>query len=218
MSNSRLEQLLSTMQTLFFKQIGTKITTNALKSIMDLLFVLFEKIGSKFPVLSDLYLRLYQDIVHKEITLAQITSHDRVLVIGSGALPATPVLIAQNTSAPTHSIDKDCGAVKKAAEFVKNIHLEQILTIECADGLTYPIDQFTVIIVLYGVKHPAKMLRHLSDRINTDTRIIYRTITDSQGRVTDKTLNLSDYFKIKAQVHTETLGSFDSFLLTKKQS
>jgi precorrin-6B methylase 2 len=216
MSNSLLERLLSTLQTLVFKQVGKKITTNSLKNLMDPLFIIFEKAGCKFEVISEIYLKLYQEIVIKEITMAQISPQDRVLVIGSGSLPATPVLIAQNTHAQIVSIDKDSTAVNKAAHYVKSHHLEQTLTIECADGLTYPLEQFTIVFVLYGVKKPAEMLRSIADRINQNTKVIYRAITDSQGRVTDKTLQLTTYFTNKDQVHSETLGSFDSFLLTKK--
>lgn len=216
MSNSMLERLFSTLQTLIFKQVGKKITTNSLKNLMDSLFIIFEKVGCKFEVISEIYLKLYLEIVLKEVTMAQISSQDRVLVIGSGSLPATPVLIAQNTHAQIISIDKDSTAVKQATHYVKSHHLEQTLTIECADGLTYPLEQFTIIVVLYGVKKPAEMLRSIAGRINQNTKVIYRAITDSQGRITDKTLQLMTYFTIKDQVHSETLGSFDSFLLTKK--
>lgn len=216
MPTSMLERLFSTLQNLIFKQVGKKITTNALKNIMDLFFIVFEKVGCKFEVISDIYLKLYQEIVTEEIAMTQITSQDKVLVIGSGSLPATPVLIARNTHAHTTTIDKDCNAVKEAVLYVKNHHLEKILSIECADGFTYPLERFTVIVVLYGVKHPAELLNQLAGRISQNTKVIYRTITNPQGGITDKTLDLSGYFTIKDHVHTETLGSFDSFLLTKK--
>jgi hypothetical protein len=208
MSTSILERLFSILQKIIFKQIGKKIPTNALKNIMDLFFMLFEKVGCKFEVISEIYLKLYQEIVIKEIIMAQISDQDRVLVIGSGSLPATPVIIAQNTHAQTISIDKDCTAVKEAMHYVTAHHLEQTLSIQYANGLTYPVDQFTVIVVLY--------FSHLADHIDQKTRIIYRTITDTHGRIKDKTLDISQYFLIKNQTHTETLGSLDSFLLMKK--
>jgi uncharacterized membrane protein len=216
MSTSILERLFSILQKIIFKQIGKKIPTNALKNIMDLFFMLFEKVGCKFEVISEIYLKLYQEIVIKEIIMAQISDQDRVLVIGSGSLPATPVIIAQNTHAQTISIDKDCTAVKEAMHYVTAHHLEQTLSIQYANGLTNPVDQFTVIVVLYGVKQPTELFSHLADHIDQKTRIIYRTITDTHGRIKDKTLDISQYFLIKNQTHTETLGSLDSFLLMKK--
>jgi 2-polyprenyl-3-methyl-5-hydroxy-6-metoxy-1,4-benzoquinol methylase len=216
MSTPILEQLFFFLQNLVFKQIGGKIRTNHLKSIMDFVFILVEKIGCKFEVISEIYLKLYEDIVTKEITLAQISQKDRILVIGSGSLPVTPTLIVRNTHAQTVSIDIDPHAVKQAIHYVNSQNLEPLLKIEYADGFTYPIEQFNVIIVLYGVKHPAQMLRNLADRIDQNTKVIYRTITDTKGKILDKTLDLSQYFIIKEQVHTETLGSFDSFLIMKK--
>lgn len=216
MAASLLERLFTLFRVLIFEKIGRKITTNAFKNVMDLFFIVFEKVGCKFEVISNIYLKLYTEIVTKEVTMAQISSTDSVLVIGSGSLPATPVLIARGTKAKTTTIDKDCRAVKEAVQYVKNHHLEHILSIECADGFTYPLERFNVIVVLYGVKHPAELLNQLARRITYDTKVIYRTITDTQGQIKDKTLDLSAYFSIKDHVHTETLGSFDSFLLTKK--
>jgi tRNA A58 N-methylase Trm61 len=216
MSTSKLERLFLVLQDLIFKQIGKKIRTNALKTFMDLFFVLFEKVGCKFDIISDIYMRLYQEIVTKEITVAQISAQDHVLVIGSGSLPATPALIAQHTHAQTISIDKDWRAVKEATQYVKHHHLEDLLSIQCADGLTYPLEQFSIILVLYGVKKPAEMLHHLANNIDRNTRVLYRTITDSQGKIMDKTIDLSEEYHIKDHIHSETLGSFDSFLLMKK--
>jgi precorrin-6B methylase 2 len=216
MSQSRLKQVFSLLQTIVFKQIGNKIPTNSLKNLMDIAFILFEKIGSKFESISSLYLRLYEDIVLKELSIARLTKDDTVLVIGSGSLPATPVLIAQNTSTKIISIDKDPAAVTAATTYVKNHHLEDKLTIVYADALTYPMERYTVIFVLYGVKHPGEFLTSLALRIHPDTRVIFRTITDAQGKIADKTINLAVHFHVKEHVHTESLGSVDSFLLTKK--
>lgn len=211
-----LEQLFSFIQSIVFERIGSKIRTNALKTVMDYVFILFEKIGCKFKIISEIYLKLYEDIVTKEIALAQITQNDRILVIGSGSLPATPILIGRKTNAQIISIDKDEKAVKEATHYVRSENLDKTVTIECADGFTYPVERFTVIVVLYGVKHPAEILDHLADRIDQDTRVVYRTITDARGNIQDKTLHFSEHFIVRKQVHTETLGSFDSFLLMKK--
>ena len=216
MSTSPIERLFSILQKFIFKQIGNKLPTDALKNIMDLLFVMFEKVGCKFEVISEIYLKLYREIVIKEIAMAQISHRDRVLVIGSGSIPATSALIAQNVHVQVVSVDKDCTAVKEASHYVTTHHLEQTLSIQCADGLTYPVEQFTVIVVLYGVKQPAMILSNLASRINKNTRVIYRTITDAQGKIKDKTLDILQYFRIKDHIHSETLGSFDSFLLMKK--
>jgi precorrin-6B methylase 2 len=216
MPASALERLFSFFQKLIFQQIGNKLPTNALKNFMDFFFILFEKIGCKFPIISDIYLKLYHQIVTQEITMAQISQNDKVLVIGSGSLPATPVLIVQNTHAKTVSIDKDATAVREAAQYIAMHHLESKLTIQYADGLTYPVKDFTVVVILYGVKQPAMILQYLANHIDQHTRVVYRTITDNTGKITDKTIDLSQQYRIINRIHSQTLGSFDSFLLMKK--
>jgi hypothetical protein len=100
--------------------------------------------------------------------------------------------------------------------YINSHNLRQNLKIEYADGFNYPVEQFNVIIVLYGVRHPGEILCHIANQINHSTRVVYRTITNAYGEILDKTINISQYYYIKKQVHTETMGSFDSFLLMKK--
>jgi precorrin-6B methylase 2 len=216
MSTSTLEHLFSFLQTIVFKQIGNKMPTNALKGVMDIAFIVFEKVGCKFEIISSIYLKLYHDIVLKELSMACLTKDDRVLVIGSGSLPATPALIAQNAQVTIVSIDKDRTAVKNAVSYVKNHHLDSRLTIEYADVLQYSVERFTVVFVLYGVKRPQEVLVYLASHIHENTRVIFRAITDAQGKFEDQTIDILKHFSIKEKVHSETLGSFDSFLLMKK--
>ncbi len=218
MATSRLEQIFSFLQHLLFQQIGSKIRTNFLKNIMDSSFIIFEKIGSKFEVFATIYLNMYQEILQQEIALANISEHDRVLVIGSGSLPVTPILIVRNTDALTVAIDVDATAVKNATRYVQSKFLEKMIQIENADGQTYPVEQFNVIIIVYGVKNLKELLRHIASQMKQDTRVIFRTITDMQGKILDKSLDLSKYFVIKKQIRTEGIGSIDSFLLMKKES
>jgi precorrin-6B methylase 2 len=199
-----------------FKRAGKIFPTNSLKAVMDIGFVVFEKIGCKFDIISSLYLKFYQEIVTKELAIAQVHPSDHVLVIGSGALPATPVLLAKNTKATIVSIDHDKSAVAQATHYVKTHHLGRMLSIDHADGLHYPVERFNVIFVLYGVKEPELLLQYLAEHCHDATRIILRTITDEQGMITNKKINLTDHFLIRDKIQTDTLGSMTSFLLQKK--
>jgi precorrin-6B methylase 2 len=163
-----------------------------------------------------MYIKMYQEILTQEISLAQVSEHDKVLVIGSGSLPVTPTLIVRNTHAQTVAIDKDPIAVKDATQFVRSQKLEQLLKIEYANALTYPLEQFNIIFVLYGINHPAAMLQYLASHIDKNTKVIFRAITDTHGNILDRTLDLSRYFDIKNQIRTEGIGTIDSFLLMKK--
>jgi spermidine synthase len=216
MAHSTIERIFSFAQTVVFKHAGKKFSTHSLKSIMDVGFAVFEKVGCKFDVVSSLYLKFYQEIVAKELAMAHVHPSDHVLVIGSGSLPATPALLAMNTKAAVVSIDRDRTAVKQATRYVKSHRLRRNLSIDHADGLHYPVERFDVIFVLYGVKQPNLILEYLAEHCHDATRIILRAITDSRGVITDKRINLNHLFIIRDSIQTDTLGSMTSFLLQKK--
>jgi len=217
---------------IFYRQIGTKFRTDALKFFWDIFFVVLEKIGFKFDVISSNYIKLYDDIVEKEICMAKISSKDRILVIGCGSLPATTALIAMKTKAEITTIDTDLKAAHEASYFFKdtdlkaaheasyffkNLNLERQITVEHADGLKYPISKFDVIFVLYGVQQQKEILNYLAENMQDTTKIIFRTVCDTQGRLSNKSIDVSRLFLVKDHVSSEYLGSVDSLLLLKKR-
>lgn len=202
---------------IFYRQIGTKFRTDALKFFWDIFFVVLEKIGLKFDVISSNYIKLYDDIVEKEICMAKISSKDRILVIGCGSLPATTALIAMKTKAEITTIDIDSRAVHEASYFFKNLNLERQITVEHADGLKYPINKFDVIFVLYGVQQQKEILNYLAENMQDTTKIIFRTVCDTQGRLSNDSIDVSRLFLVKDHVSSEYLGSVDSLLLLKKR-
>ena len=195
-----------------FENIGKKMKPGSFKTVMDVGFRLFEKLSQKFSVLADIYLNMYSEIIEKEITLANISSTDRALVIGGGALPATPFLLAQRTQATIVSIDRDKKAVQQGKKFLTRYHLDKNITMMHADGQTYPVNSFTVIIIVYGVKHQPNVLRHIAETMNPTARVIYRTVLDENGK---SPLDISPYFTIKKSVRSEAFGYLDSLLLLK---
>ena len=216
MSHRPLAWLLSSLQKIAFEYIGSLVQTNSFKGFMDLLFIILEKVGSKFQVVSALYLDLYRDIVSKELALLQLSKNEKVLVIGGGSLPATPMLITMTTGARIDLIDKDPEAVATGQQFIQTYHLEGKLKVINANGLEYPMASYDVIIILYGVKQPEKVLEYIASQVSEKTRIILRVITDEQGTIGDKTLDVTKHFNIKGRVRSTTLGSFESLMLQKK--
>lgn len=202
---------------IFYRQIGTKFRTDVFKFFWDIFFVVLEKIGFKFDVISSNYIKLYDDIVEKEICMAKISSKDRILVIGCGSLPATTALIAMKTKAEITTIDTDLKAAHEASYFFKNLNLERQITVEHADGLKYPISKFDVIFVLYGVQQQKEILTYLAENMQDTTKIIFRTVCDTQGRLSNKSIDVSRLFLVKDRVSSEYLGSVDSLLLLKKR-
>lgn len=218
MAKRMLEKLFSLVQHIIFRQIGTKVQASSLKKLMDRLFVIFEKIGHKFDIISFNYLKMHDEIVEKEIKMADISSGDHILVIGCGSLPATSVLLAMKTKAIIVSIDNDHRAIKEASWYIKNHNLENRINLEHADGLSYPLKKFDLIFVLYGVKQQKEILNYLANNMEDKTRVIIRSTTDVCNKILGENTDLSRTFMIKDSVRSESLGSIDSFLLLKKNS
>jgi 2-polyprenyl-3-methyl-5-hydroxy-6-metoxy-1,4-benzoquinol methylase len=216
MSRNINERLFSFMRRLFFEDIGPKFRVGTLKNLMDILFVIFEKLCHNFDFISRYYLDIYQEIVGKEIKLAKISSKDNILVIGCGSLPTTSVLIAMKADVDIVAIDNDSKAVKEAINYTNKHHFENRIKVEHADGLFYSIEKFDVIFVLYGVKRQKELFRHLAKNMKNTARIIFRTAIDTNGQLTGEKIVLSNYFIVKDCIRSKSLGLVDSFLLFKK--
>lgn len=217
MSKRVIEKFFSFARRIFFEEVSPKFRVASLKIFMDFAYIIFEKFAYTFEIISSNYLELYNELVEKEIKMAQISSGDSVLVIGCGSLPATSVLIAMKTKANTFSIDCDLKAIRNASRFIRKLHLGNHMNINYADGISYPINNYDVIVVLYGIKQQKEMLKYLSHNMKDNTRVIYRTTQDALDKTVGGTTFLSELFVVKNCVNSEAFYSVDSYLLLKKK-
>ena len=201
---------------LIFDYIGKRFKVDSTKYFMDKFFVFFEKIAINFDVLSSVYLSIYEEIVRNEIDIAKITCKDRILVIGGGTLPITPVLYAKHTMAYIVSIDKDPRAVKYSKRFIKNNDMQSNISIELAEGEEYPINDFTLIVVVYGIRNAKNVLTYLSKKLDESIRLLFRTTYDYEKKSIIEDFELSEFFTVNTHIHSGSLGQVDTFLLTKK--
>ena len=107
----------------FFKRILPKLglffDIEKLKKIVDLSYIIIERLSLAFPMVADDYLAFYEELVEGEIRLANITQADKVLNIGSGPIPATSILLDRKTGASITCIDIDKKTVEQAKKFLK---------------------------------------------------------------------------------------------------
>lgn len=208
MINKIVNRILSFSRILFYEKISPKFKKKSLKWLIDYSYVIFEKIAIKFNFISLNYMNLYEDIVRKEIEMAKIKSSDSIIVIGCGALPSTSILISLKTKAKIVALDKDKKAIIQAKNFLSNINMNEKIKLKHANGLDYPIEEFDVIILLYGVKNIVKIFNYLYNNIKSDTRIIVRTNNEVN-------INLFKNFKVITYVESKYLGQVYSYLITK---
>ena len=189
---------------------------NYLRILWIFFYIIYEHIGCKFEILSNNYITLYDELVEKEITSTDISSEDKVLVIGGGSIPATPVLIAKKTKAKVTAIDKDPLAIKNASSFIKNHNLEKNIDLKHAEGIIYPVENFNVIFVLYGIKKNKELLNYISKNTKKNSLIIFRAAFDSLKNLKECTNFLSNIYEIKEQIESEKFSKTISFVLKIK--
>jgi D-arabinose 1-dehydrogenase-like Zn-dependent alcohol dehydrogenase len=211
-----INKLFSYSRKLFFEIISPKFSAIAFKDPINFLYVIFEKIAYHFEILYSYYLLLYDELIEKEIQMAKIKSDDSVLVIGSGSLPSTCILIARKTNAKIHGIDIDPKAVDKSTRFIKKLGLEKSISFELAEGINYDYNNFDVIFSLYGINDHNEILNILSKNINKNIRIVYRSVDQINEKNFDTNKALSDNFIIKDSINSDIIYLVKSFLLTKK--
>ena len=216
MHNNLTAKTVFGLRFLIFDYIGKRFQVDITKQYMDKLFVLFEKIAINFEALSSAYLSIYEQIVKNEVDLAQITTNDQILVIGGGTLPITPVLYAKHTQATIVSIDKDPQAVKYSKKFIAHHTLNNKITITLAQGENYPVEGFSVIVVVYGIKNTPAVLQYLSKNMDNTKRLLFRTTYDQDNKAIIEDIDLSALFDVKTHIRSASLGQVDTFLLTKK--
>lgn len=212
------EKFFSFSKYMFFDIVSVKFHPGTAKTLIDFLYVIFEKIAAIFDIISSNYLKMYQEIVDKEIKMVGISPDDKVIVVGCGSLPITAVIVAIKTKAHVIAIDKDELAVKKATNYIINHHLEDKVEIEHADIEFYQLNRFDVIYLSYGMKTSDDIFRYISEKVKKNSRIIYRTVIGSQEENKKRTSKLSKWFLVKDNIKSETLPPSGSYLLLKKDN
>lgn len=201
-----------------FERVSEKIKPGSMKNIMDPIFAISEKFAYEFSFLRERYLDMYDEMIRGELGLLSSLKDKRVLVIGSGSLPATAILFARLSKACVVGVDIDAEAVMRANTLVARMGFDskKLHFIE-GDGLCVDLSGFDVVLLLYGIRQQKKMLEAARDKIEDDACIIVRTTCEGDKiRIDSECVDLSEWFVIAGQVHSTALGPIDSFLLKKK--
>jgi protein-L-isoaspartate O-methyltransferase len=212
------QRCFSNAKTIFFDVISTKFRPGIFKGSLNLVYIIFEKVAINFRIFLDSYIEMYDEIVNKEIKLANISKKDKILVIGAGSIPATSVQIAKTINANVVSIDIDKSAIINAKKLVEHLGLSDKLIMETADGSNYFFEKFDVIFILYGITKNIELFNNLSKRIRTGTRIIFRSVFDKEKNTIKSNVDLSELFVIKNITKSVKIPPVASVLLLKKEN
>lgn len=203
---------MSRIRFIVFTCIGSKLRPDTLKFFIDFSFIIFEKIAIHFNILISYYIGIYESLIENEIKIANICNEDNVLVVGCGSIPVSALLIVNKTNAKVVGIDNDKGAVIRGKKFIQQYKLKDQLKIDYGDAVSYPLDVFDVILILYGTKNIESLIDNIRHHSKKDVRIIIRSNENTFKKISQKA-QIDEFFKIKSQARSESLGKVDSFLL-----
>ena len=211
-----VEKIFSFFHKLVFGKLGGKFRLKSLKKFIDFSYIFFEMVGCHFDVLFSVYSKLYEDLVEKEIEVAGLSDEDKVLFIGCGSMPVTAVLLSEKTGCAVVAVDWDSKAVKNAAKYLKSSRLEDHVKLVYADGATYPVDDFDLVFLSYGVVNKELVLKNVAEKMRGNTKLMFRTSTESKELIDIVRKNLSKYFEVKNSVRSNRIPQEVSYLLIKK--
>ena len=212
------ERMLESLSTFIFQRMSEKIKPGAMKNIMDPIFAVSEKFAYEFSFLRERYLDMYHEMIDGELGLVSSLKDKRVLVIGSGSLPATAILFARRSEACVVGVDIDAKAVMWANKLVGRMGFDKNkLHFVVGDGLDVDLSGFDVVLLLYGIRQQKKMLKAAAKKLDDGACVIVRTTCHGDAvRIDSEYVDLSEWFVVDGHVHSNTLGPIDSFCLKKK--
>jgi cyclopropane fatty-acyl-phospholipid synthase-like methyltransferase len=177
---------------------------------------MIEKIFSKFDKLIQLYIDSYLEPTVGEIRLANISGEHKILIMGSGSIPATCILIAKETSAKIIGIEKNLESVKRAKMIISKLKLDERVEIKHSNAKNFQLNDFDIIIIANGINPYCDVLEHVAKNMKDDAIVIFRTFSQCSGELTDKDNFLKNIFVLGKKVPNKKSGSLISVLLYKK--
>jgi len=148
-----------------------------IKEVLDYLYYTFEISSNHIPFFAKLYIKFHESSVKKEIYMSNLSSSDKILHIGCGAIPYTSIILSREVNPKIIGIDCNPHVVDIANDYLKRYNLSNMIKIERGDGKTYDVSGFDSIILSYGVDGQDLILKNVIDSMKNGARIILRRST-----------------------------------------
>ena len=158
--------------------------------------------------------------VLNEVKKARISKSDKILVIGCGIFPSTPIIIAEELNANVTGIDNNKIAVKLAQSYIIKKGLTKKIHIEYGDGTTYTVEDYDTIFIVINVWPIGKIFNNLIKNMESGSKLICRGLKDDILEIIHKE-KISSKFTIDSSSDDPMLSfskypTTQSFLLIKK--
>ncbi|WP_205842081.1 hypothetical protein [Natranaerobius trueperi] len=152
------------------------ITLNICVRLKRIITSKFEKVISQsFVVVSFMIItcKLYQRVVAREISKAEISSNDRVLLIGGGALPYTAVLINKLTGAKVDVVDSDTHAYQCAKALHEKYYRDSYFPY-CMCGKDCEFERYNAILIARQIEKKDEIINRIVNKSRVNTKVIVR--------------------------------------------
>jgi len=154
-------------------------------------------------------------VISEEIKISKISPESKVLFIGCGLLPSTPIRISKETNAHVTAIEHSSKIVHIARSFINKNGLSNKIKIEIGNGINYPVEQFDVIFIATNVWPITSVLKHLSSNMKTNSRLICRDIKNDIQKILEHE-GLNDILPIETAFIHPAGSKYKSLLIVKK--
>jgi len=157
-----------------------------------------------------------KNVISKELKIVNVSSKDKVLFIGCGLLPSTPMIIAEEKVAgKITTIDRSRKTVKMAESYVSKKGLSDKIKIEYGDGASYPVENFDIIFLAGDVWPLEPILKNLSSNMKKNAKLICREIKNDISLFL-KQEELYDKLSLESSFEHPAGSDYKSILLIKR--
>lgn len=178
-------------------------------------FLLFELLCLWSEFVYNSLTNYQKKIILEEIKIANLSSNDKVLFIGCGLIPLTPITIVEEVKSNVVTIDNINWIVKYARSYISKRGLSSQIRVDYGNGLTYPIHNFDVIFIATNVWPIKPILKHLSHNMKDSAKIVCRDVKNDIENIL-KHEGLEHKYSIEAVFEHPAGPEYKSLVLTKK--
>ncbi|MFW6220328.1 MAG: nicotianamine synthase family protein [Nanoarchaeota archaeon] len=161
---------LNTNMVPFFQKIYEKHETNLENKFAEKILL-----NSKEKISNYHLYNRFNTLIQNEIKLANISSKDNLLFIGSGSFPISAILFENYLNCNISCYDKNLVAVKKSKEVLKKMNLDEKINVYNKDGCNLNENNYDVIVLALLSKPKKELLHKIKPLLNYDTKLICRT-------------------------------------------
>ncbi|WP_408954693.1 nicotianamine synthase family protein [Natroniella sp. ANB-PHB2] len=133
-----------------------------------------EHVGNRFSFFRKLYCNLfYKKMIERELELAELNQTGRILHIGSGPLPLTAIILAENGYDVT-GIDNDPKAITVAQDLITELGLDSKIDFKLIEGMEVEVSDFDLILFSLHVIPKKEIVKEVLCQLQEGQRLIYR--------------------------------------------